>query len=41
LASAAQLAQSPDIRVSPPGWPLMPFLAFRIAVFIETPTVGK
>ena len=41
LASAAQLAQSPDIRVSPPGWPLMPLLAFRIAVFIETPMVGK
>jgi hypothetical protein len=41
LTSAAQLAQPADIRVSPPGWPLMPFLAFRIAVFIETPTVGK
>lgn len=41
LASQVQLAQPPDIRVSPPGWPLMPFIAFRIAVFIETPTVGK
>jgi hypothetical protein len=41
LASAAQFAQPPDIRVSPPGWPLLPFFAFRIAVFIETPTVGK
>ena len=41
LAGAAQLAQPPDIRVSPPGWTQMPFLAFRIAVFIETPTVGK
>jgi hypothetical protein len=41
LASQVQLAQPPDIRVSPPGWLWMPFLAFRIAVFIETPTVGK
>ena len=41
LASQVQLAQPPDIRVSPPGWPLMPFLAFRIAVFIESPTVVK
>lgn len=41
LASQAQLAQPPEIRVSPPGWPLLPFLAFRIAVFIEAPTVGK
>ncbi len=41
LASQVQLAQPPDVRVAPPGWPLMPFLAFRIAVFIETPTVGK
>lgn len=41
LASQAPLAQPPDIRVSPPGWPLMPFLTFRIAVFIETPVVGK
>lgn len=41
LTSQVQLAQPPEIRVSPPGWPLMPFLAFRIAVFIETPAVGK
>ena len=41
LAGAAPLAQPPDIRVSPLAWPLMPLLAFRIAVFIETPTVGK
>lgn len=41
LASQAQFAQPPEIRVWPPGWPLLPFLAFRIAVFIETPTVGE
>lgn len=41
LANQVQLAQPAEIRVSPPGWPLMPFLAFRIAVFIETPTVDK
>lgn len=41
LATQTPLAQPPEIRVSPPGWPLLPFFAFRIAVFIETPTVGK
>jgi hypothetical protein len=41
LASQVQLAHAPDIRISPPGWPLMPALAFRIAVFVEMPTVGK
>ena len=41
LTSQVQLAHAPDIRISPPGWQLMPLLAFRISVFIETPTVGK
>jgi hypothetical protein len=41
LNSQVQLAQPPVIRVTPPGWPRLPFLAFRIAVFIETPPVGK
>ncbi|MCX7839160.1 MAG: baseplate J/gp47 family protein [Anaerolineae bacterium] len=41
LTSQIQLAQPPIVRVTPPGWPLLPFLAFRIAVFIETPVVEK
>ncbi len=35
LSNAVSLAQPPEIRVTPPGWLWMPWLAFRIAVFIE------
>jgi len=41
LATQVPLAQPPLVRVTPPGWPLMPFLAFRIAVFIESPMVNQ
>jgi len=41
LMSQVPLAQPPIVRVTPPGWPLLPLLAFRIAVFVETPTVSQ
>jgi hypothetical protein len=41
LRERLNLAQPPDIRVAPPGWFRMPWFAFRIAVFVEQPTVGK
>lgn len=41
LTSQVQLAHPPIMRVTPPGWPRLPFLAFRIAVFIETPLVSQ
>jgi len=41
LSSAIDLAQPADISVSPPGWWRMPWLAFRIAVFVEPQAVNK
>lgn len=41
LASRLNLAQPADIRVTPIGWFRMPWFAFRIAVFVDSPTVGK
>ncbi len=41
LASQISLAQPAEIRVTPPGWFRMPWLSFRIAVFIEPQVVGK
>lgn len=41
LASRINLAQPADIRVTPIGWFRMPWFAFRIAVFVDSPTVGK
>jgi hypothetical protein len=40
LASRINLAQPPDLRVSPTGWFRMPWFAFRIAVFVEAPAVS-
>ena len=39
LSSAINLAQPPEINVTPPGWFRMPWFAFRIAVFVEPPPV--
>ncbi len=41
LRDKLTLAQPPDIRVVPPGWIRMPWFAFRIAVFVDQPTVNK
>ena len=41
LASRINLAQPPDIRLTPAGWFRMPWFAFRIAVFVESPTVNQ
>lgn len=41
LASRLTLAQPANIRVAPPLWPRLPWLAFRIAVFIEEPAVNR
>ncbi len=41
LTSAINLAQPPDIRVTPIGWFRMPAFSFRIAVFVEPPPVVK
>jgi hypothetical protein len=41
LASRLTLAQPANIRIVPPFWPRLPWLAFRIAVFIEEPTVNR
>ncbi len=41
LASAINLAQPPEINVTPPGWFKMPWFSFRIAVFVEPPPVVK
>lgn len=40
LMTRLNLAQPPDIRVTPAGWFRMPWFAFRIAVFVELPTVN-
>ena len=39
LSSAINLAQPPEVNVTPPGWFRMPWFAFRIAVFVEPPPV--
>ena len=41
LASAINLAQPPEINVTPLGWFKMPWFSFRIAVFVEPPPVIK
>lgn len=41
LSNSVSLARPPEINVSPMGWFRMPWFAFRIAVFVETPAVGK
>jgi len=41
LASAINLAQPPEISVTPLGWNRLPFLALRIAVFVEPQTLKK
>lgn len=41
LSSRLMLAQPPEVRVSPPLWPRLPWLAFRIAVFVKAPTVNR
>jgi hypothetical protein len=40
LASRLALAQPAEIRVMPPLWFRMPWLAFRIAVFVDEPLVN-
>lgn len=41
LASRLSLAQPPEIRVMSPLWFRMPWLTFRIAVFVDEPTVNR
>ncbi len=41
LASTINLAQPADISITPMGWNRMPWLGFRIAVFVEPQAVGK
>jgi hypothetical protein len=41
LSSAINLAQPADIRITPIGWNRMPWLGFRIAVFVEPQAVGR
>ena len=40
LSAALNLAQPPEISISPLGWNQMPWLAFRIAVFVEPQPVA-
>ncbi len=40
LASSINLAQPPEINVTPIGWFRMPWFSFRIAVFAEPPPVA-
>lgn len=39
LSSAINLAQPPEINVTPLGWFRMPWFSFRIVVFVEPPPV--
>ncbi len=41
LSTRLSLARTPDIRVSPPLWFWMPWFTFRIAVFVDSPTVQR
>lgn len=41
LASVVAVTQPPEIEVSPVGWNRLPWLGFRIAVFVEPPVVKK
>ncbi len=41
LASAIRLAQPPDITITPFGWNRMPWVGFRIAVFVEPQATKK
>ncbi len=40
LTSNLPLAHAPEISVVPPGWFLLPWFNFRIAVYVETQAVG-
>ena len=41
LASAINLARPADISITPMGWNRIPWIGFRIAVFVEPQVVGK
>ncbi len=41
LSSAINLAQPPEINVTPIGWFRMPWFSFRIAVFVEPPPIAS
>lgn len=41
LSSAINLAQPADIHITPIGWNRMPWLGFRIAVFVEPQAVSR
>ncbi len=41
LAGAIQLARPPEINVSPFGWNRLPWVGFRIAVFVEPQAVSQ
>ncbi len=41
LSNAIKLAQPPEINISPIGWNRMPWFGFRIAVFVEPPSVTR
>lgn len=41
LSSAVNLAQPAEISITPMGWNRMPWLGFRIAVFVEPQAVSK
>jgi hypothetical protein len=41
LSGAINLAQPAEINITPLGWRWMPWLSFRIAVFVEPPPVAK
>ncbi|MDE3090515.1 MAG: hypothetical protein KGJ80_14130, partial [Chloroflexota bacterium] len=39
LSSQIDLAQPPEINITPMGWQRLPWFGFRIAVFVEPPAV--
>ena len=41
LASVIAVSQPPEIEISPIGWNRLPWLGFRIAVFVEPLSVKK
>ncbi len=41
LASKFAVSQPPEIEISPIGWNRLPWLGFRIAVFVELPVMKK
>ncbi len=40
LNSTISLARPPDITITPMGWNRIPWMGFRIAVFVDQPTAG-